>query len=328
MNVFISWSGTRSREVAVSLKQWIPALLPTSEPWIASDLPTGSNWSREITHRLQQAHTGIICLTEENRNSPWLLFEAGALARAGKLFLYLIDFDAAELAGPLAQFQATRANEEGTWKLILALNSATEQQAPENELQDRFNRRWPQLRDSLAATRAPGVETLSLVFGDVVGSTRLVATAGDLSVQKIFGDLFARASEFNRSNRGQSLKFLGDGFLAAFRSPSEAFMFASELQRSLSEKPLLISGTPLTIRMGVHCGDVQRISEEDIVGMAVSLAARITSLANPGQIVISEVALAQLPGESRKELTPIEQVQVKGFANRVAFSRYNPAPVR
>src|ERR1051326_728788 len=206
MNVFISWSGTRSREVAVSLKQWIPALLPTSEPWIASDLPTGSNWSREITHRLQQAHTGIICLTEENRNSPWLLFEAGALARAGKLFLYLIDFDAAELAGPLAQFQATRANEEGTWKLILALNSATEQQAPENELQDRFNRRWPQLRDSLAATRAPGVETLSLVFGDVVGSTRLVATAGDLSVQKIFGDLFARASEFNRSNRGQSLK--------------------------------------------------------------------------------------------------------------------------
>jgi class 3 adenylate cyclase len=324
MNIFISWSGAKSREVATALRQWIPALLPSSEPWIASDLPAGSDWSREITHRLQQARSGIICLTADNRDSPWLLFEAGALARSGRLYLYLVDFEPVELAGPFAQFQATRANKDGTWRLISALNNTTEGQVPEDVLRPQFDERWPQLQRTLAAAAAPRVETVSLVFADIVGSTRLFATAGDLNVQKTFGEFFARASELVRIHKGLTTKFLGDGFLAAFATPNEALLFATELQRSLLEKPLQIGGLPLAARMGVHCGVVHLTPEKDITGTAINLAARITSMADPGQVVVSGDAYAQLPSEPKRLLSPLEQVEVKGFAEQVEISRYSP----
>jgi class 3 adenylate cyclase len=328
MNVFISWSGTKSREVAAALRQWIPAVLPTSEPWIASELPAGSDWSREITHRLQQARIGIICLTEDNKDSPWLLFEAGALARAGRLHLYLIDLPAAELAGPLAQFQAARADRDGTWQLIAALNHAAEGKVPENVLRAQFDHSWPQLQHALVAASAPRVETVSVVFADVVGSTRLIATGGDLAVRQTFQEFIARAREFLRLHKGRSFKFVGDGFLATFPTPNDAFIFASELQRSLSERPFLIGGLPLTVRMGLHCGVVHLMptshGEEDIAGSAINLAARITSMANPGQIVVSGDASAQLPNELRRLLSPMEQAEVKGYADRVEVSRYSP----
>ena len=320
MNVFISWSGTRSREVATALRQWIPALLPSSEPWIASDLPAGSDWNREITHQLQQARTGIICLTADNKDSPWLLFEAGALARAGKLYLYLIDLKAAEITGPLAQFQATRADKDGTWRLIAALNNATEEQVPEDVLRPQFDERWPQLQHALTAASAPRVETVSVVFADVVGSAHLFATAGDLDVKKTFGEFFARASESVRTHKGLAVKFLGDGFFAVFPTPNEAFEFASELQRSLSGNPLPIGGLPLTVRMGLHCGVVHFTPEKGITGDAINLAARITSMARPGQIVVSGDAYAQLPNEPRRLLSSVEQAEIKGFA----ISRYSP----
>jgi len=328
MNVFISWSGTKSREVATALRQWIPAVLPTSEPWVASDLPAGSNWSREITHRLQQARIGIICLTDENKDSPWVLFEAGALARTGQLFLYLIDLAAAEVAGPLAQFQATKADRDGTWRLIAALNDATGEQLPENVLRPKFENSWPELQHVLATASAPRVETVSVVFADIVGSTRLFATGGDLAVRQIFQEFFARAKEFLRYHKGRSFKFVGDGFLATFPTPNDAFMFASEFQLSLAEKPFLIGGQTLTVRMGLHCGVVHLMptsyGEDDIAGSAINLAARITSMANPGEIVVSGDAYAQLPNERRRLLSPVEQAEVKGFANRVGVSRYSP----
>jgi len=328
MNVFISWSGTKSREVATALARWIPAVLPTSEPWVASGLPAGSDWSREISNRLQKARIGIICLTDENKDSPWVLFEAGALARSGGLYLYLIDLAAAEIAGPLAQFQATNADRDGTWRLIAALNDATKEKLPENALRRKFENIWPELQHVLATASAPRDETVSVVFADIVGSSRLFATGGDLAVRQIFQEFFARAKEFLRHHNGRSVKFIGDGFLATFPTPDDAFMFASEFQLSLSEKPFIIGGQALKVRMGLHCGVVHLMptsyGEEDIAGSAINLAARITSMANPGQIIVSSDAYAQLPNERRRLLSSVEQAEVKGFANRVEVSRYSP----
>lgn len=166
MNIFISWSGAKSREVATALRQWILSLLPSSEPWIASDLPAGVDWTREITHHIQLSRIGIICLTDENKNSPWLLFEAGALTRAGKLFLYLIDLEPREIAGPLAHFEASRADQNGTWRLIAALNKNAEEQIPEELLRNEFDRRWPELEHALVAVSVPRVETVAIVFGE------------------------------------------------------------------------------------------------------------------------------------------------------------------
>src|SRR6185369_2001244 len=328
MNVFISWSGAKSREVAETLPQWLPGLVPGSEPWMDSDLPAGSDWTHEITNRLQRARAGIICLTDENKNSPWLLFEAGALTRSAQLYLYLIDLETKDLAGPLSHFAATTADRNGSWRLVAALNNAAEQPVPENVLRDQFDDHWPDLEVALAAVRAPRVETVSIVFADVVGSTRLYATSGDLAVGKGLQEFFARATELLRVNKGRALKFIGDAFIGTFPTTNDAFVFASELQRSLSERPILIGEIPLTVGIGLHCGEVQLVptsyGEDNILGSTINLAARITSMARPGEILFSGDAYAQIRKGLKPLVSPVEQVKLKGIANSVELFRYLP----
>src|ERR1700674_605097 len=81
-NVFISWSGNRSKHVAVALRDWLPVVIQAAKPFMSSgDIDRGSRWLGELTTVLEVTKVGIVCLTPENLNSAWLLFEAGALSK-------------------------------------------------------------------------------------------------------------------------------------------------------------------------------------------------------------------------------------------------------
>jgi len=82
MKVFISWSGDRSKKVAELLDDWIQCVIQAVNPWMSSkDIDRGALWFTEITDQLANTSIGIVCLTKENRNKPWILFESGALAK-------------------------------------------------------------------------------------------------------------------------------------------------------------------------------------------------------------------------------------------------------
>lgn len=82
MKVFLSWSGTRSREIAKLLSDWLSCVIQALQPWVSDrDLDRGSLWFGEINDQLKDTTVGIICLTQENKDRPWILFEAGALAK-------------------------------------------------------------------------------------------------------------------------------------------------------------------------------------------------------------------------------------------------------
>ena len=82
MRVFLSWSGPLSKAVAELLKEWIKMVLHASKPWLSSeDIEKGSLWFGEISDQLKNTCIGIVCLTKENMNRPWILFESGALAK-------------------------------------------------------------------------------------------------------------------------------------------------------------------------------------------------------------------------------------------------------
>ncbi|WP_417071157.1 hypothetical protein [Niveibacterium terrae] len=82
MKVFLSWSGQSSKEVANLLSDWLCCVIQASRPWISTrDLDRGSLWFGEINDQLKDTTVGIICLTQENKTRPWILFEAGALAK-------------------------------------------------------------------------------------------------------------------------------------------------------------------------------------------------------------------------------------------------------
>jgi TIR domain len=83
MKIFISWSGDRSRLIAEALRDWLRLVIPRSEPWLSKDdIRKGTRWSTELATILEQAQFGIICLTPDNIDRPWILFEAGALSKA------------------------------------------------------------------------------------------------------------------------------------------------------------------------------------------------------------------------------------------------------
>ena len=81
-NVFISWSGQQSEEIAEELRNWIPSVLQFAKPYYTpNDIEKGAKWSSEVSQKLSECNVGIVCLTKDNFAKPWILFEAGALSK-------------------------------------------------------------------------------------------------------------------------------------------------------------------------------------------------------------------------------------------------------
>ncbi|MBN2476138.1 MAG: toll/interleukin-1 receptor domain-containing protein [Pirellulales bacterium] len=156
MKVFLSWSGEQSRAVAVALRDWLPCVIQAIEPWMSKkDIPPGARWGNDLQEQLKQTKVGILVVTRSNCNAPWLLFEAGALAKTiDKTYVcpYLLGMKVADLpAGPLTQFQATEANKEGTYEIIQGLNEALlDESIPDESLERVFEKFWPDLKGQLA----------------------------------------------------------------------------------------------------------------------------------------------------------------------------------
>jgi hypothetical protein len=160
MKIFVSWSGNRSREVAQILHDWLPNVIQSLKPWMsAADIKGGARWSADIAYELETSQFGIICLTPENLEAPWIHFEAGALSKAlQKAYVcpYLLDIAPEDLHGPLVQFQATKAEKEETRKLIHTINHAQGNAAlTEHTVNKAFDRWWPDLEKNLAIVPGP-----------------------------------------------------------------------------------------------------------------------------------------------------------------------------
>ena len=159
MKVFLSWSGERSRQVAESLKSWLPDVIQEVDPWVSTqDIAKGGRGVKEITHELAATDFGIVCITPENEASKWINFEAGALAKQFEIahvVPFLIDMKIADLAGPLSQFQATVGDSrDDVRKLVGDINKAsTGKVVAEDRLERAFTRSWPELEMSLQDIR-------------------------------------------------------------------------------------------------------------------------------------------------------------------------------
>lgn len=161
MKIFISWSGDRARRVAKELRDWLPNVIPLAKPWMSDeDLDPGSRWNERLGQVLRDMDFGIICLTPESSTKPWVLFEAGALAKSRDEAIvcpYVIDMDVEELHGPLSQFHSVKADEQGTFRLVQCINKATQEdsQVPGEWLERQFKTYWPQLLDKIRPDRLP-----------------------------------------------------------------------------------------------------------------------------------------------------------------------------
>ncbi len=154
MKVFLSWSGERSGKVAGALHDWLPNVIQSVSPFVsATDIEKGTRWANEIASQLDETDYGLICLTQENLQAPWLLFESGALSKSighSRVTPYLFHVSLSQLEGPLTQFQASTANKDSTWETVQSINNAAEGSGLESaRLKRSFEAWWPQLEKSL-----------------------------------------------------------------------------------------------------------------------------------------------------------------------------------
>lgn len=152
MKVFISWSGDRSKRVAELVDNWLQCTIQTSQPWLSSrSIDRGALWFSEITAELADTTIGVICLTAENKEKPWILFEAGALAKglnSNRVCTFLIDISPADLENPLAQFNHTIYSKESLQQLLNTINSLSETPLKPNILEKVFEKYWPEFQEN------------------------------------------------------------------------------------------------------------------------------------------------------------------------------------
>ena len=155
MDIFVSWAGGDSHAVALVLRRWLPEVLPFVHPWVSSeDIRKGTRWSDELWRRLRKTSYCIVCVTPGAIRSPWVNFEAGAVARAvgGRAHVspLLLRMSPGDLgAVPLAMFQCTEFTRRDVERLVQAINAAAARPIPESQVSLRFDHAWPSLREEI-----------------------------------------------------------------------------------------------------------------------------------------------------------------------------------
>jgi TIR domain len=207
MKIFISWSGERSMAVAVALKMWLPFIFQDVESWMSDhDINAGSRWANDVNAELESSNFGVLCLTPENIRAPWMLFEAGSLAKTvqvARVVPYRLDLNATDVEPPLSQFQGVNADEDGTFRLLLSINDARAVALSRDMLQQIFEMWWPKLKDKL-----DNIPSTSNVFSQQRSDRALLEETLQL-VRRIQARIFPIEYELATISTEDLLQYLG-----------------------------------------------------------------------------------------------------------------------
>ena len=140
-----------------------------------------------------------------------------------------------------------------------------------------------EIQQFLTGARRPVVSDrvlATVLFTDIVGSTERAAALGDGAWRSLLERHDRLVREEVERHRGRFVKSLGDGALAVFDGPSRAISSATAIRDRLGD-------INLEIRAGLHTGECELFPDDDVGGLAVHIGARISSLAGPGEVLIS-----------------------------------------
>lgn len=247
MKVFISWSGARSRAVAELLSDWIKCVLQATRPWISTrDIDRGALWFAEISDQLKDTTVGIVCLTNDNKGKPWILFEAGALAKglsSNRVCTFLVDLKSTDLEDPLAQFNHTLPEKEGVRQLVKTLNVCLGQSGLDERILDQvFSTYWPQFE---------------LEFKECIKSNLPSEKAEPRSEKNLLAEILENTRFLNNKVRSLESRIDRDNNRDDYVAPD-----ALNLEKSKARRPDI----GLTTRM---LGGISKLSDVEIEAMGL-----------------------------------------------------------
>lgn len=195
MKIFLSWSGEYTRNIAEIFRQWVPCVLQNVHVFISSgDIQAVERWQSKINAALLDIDFGIVFISKNNKDQPWIMFESGALAKnldSSRVVPVLCDASEIDLSkSPLLQFQYVQLNRDGIFSLIRSIYSSMDSEKISQVLFDKtLETWWPQLQASIgevqpekqsrqrdnAASTDDRIDRLESAIGDVLGLVRTLS---------------------------------------------------------------------------------------------------------------------------------------------------------
>jgi class 3 adenylate cyclase len=147
-----------------------------------------------------------------------------------------------------------------------------------------------QFVEGLSTPRVPDRVLATVLFTDIVGSTARAAEIGDTAWRELLARHHALVRGELARFRGEELDTSGDGFFAVFDGPGRAIECACAIREA-------VRSLGLEIRAGLHTGECERLDGK-LGGIAVPTGARIASLAEPGEVLVSSTVKDLVAGSA------------------------------
>jgi class 3 adenylate cyclase len=173
-----------------------------------------------------------------------------------------------------------------------------------------------------------GVQGMTILFSDLVGSTAMYNRRGDAASYALVREQFAFLQRIIREYDGAIIKTIGDAIMAAFADPARGVGAALAIQQQISDFNTVHPDEPLVIKLGLHQGPCLAVNLNDRLdyfGTTVNLAARLQGQSQGGDVVISEKlqrdpAVAKLLETLGVQMTQFA-TSIKGFDEHFCLYR-------
>lgn len=169
--------------------------------------------------------------------------------------------------------------------------------------------------------RGRGELDVAILFTDLCGFSSWALGAGDDAAIALLGNVAEAVEPSIVSRRGEVVKRLGDGLMAAFWDAASAAEAAFEAHERVCS--LEVDGYVPRLRTGIHLGRPRKIAR-DYYGVDVNIAARLTEAAEPGEVLVSDPTLRALGGRALS--SGERRLSAKGTPADLVAHAVRPAP--
>ena len=169
------------------------------------------------------------------------------------------------------------------------------------------------MKDPLQPPTETDVGTVTVVFSDIEGSTTRAVELGDSVWMKVLDTHNTIVRRMVARHRGVEVKAQGDGFMLRFRSARSAIACMMDVQRALDAHGAAQPLEAVRVRTGIHTGEVILGDDGDIYGRHVIMAARLSTQARGGEVLVSSLVREIVEPRGDVQFGVSRAVELKGL---------------
>ena len=162
------------------------------------------------------------------------------------------------------------------------------------------------------------IETLTVMFADVAGSTKLYEQLGDVIANSLISEVIQLMQNATKLHNGIVVKTIGDEVMCRFSSANDCAKAAVLIQEKLQLG--MVQGQFVAVRIGFHSGPAIIQDDGDIFGDTVNTAARMAGIAKGRQIIVTNETAQSLQDALLEKVRDFDRVHVKGKADAILIS--------